>query len=95
MLYPEQVLRGHVVDTFNKAFAIWEQRQQKYGPSNISTTGALGCYVRSQDKLARLGRVYKDGVKDMPDESVNDSWLDLVNYAVMGYMCHNNLWPGA
>ena len=77
------------------AFKLWQDRQAKYGPTNIAITGALGCYVRSQDKLARLSRVYKEGAKDMPDESISDSWLDLMNYAMMGYMCENGLWPGA
>lgn len=79
----------------SEALKLWQDRQTKYGPSNIAITGALGCYVRSQDKLARLGRVYKEGAKGTPDESIEDSWLDLMNYAMMGLMCHRGWWPGA
>lgn len=80
----------------NMALALWKDRQAKYGPRNIAATGALGCYVRANDKLARLGRVYLEGKRtEMSDESINDSWLDLLNYALMGYMCENNLWPGS
>lgn len=77
----------------SKAFKLWCDRQKKYGSTNISSTGALGCYVRANDKLARLKGKYTEGKGDTPDESVSDTWLDLMNYAMMGYMCHNGLWP--
>lgn len=78
-----------------EAMKLWRSRQEKYGPTNIGRTGALGCYVRSNDKLARLHNVYMMGVGNMPDESIEDSWLDLMNYAMMGLACHRGVWPQA
>lgn len=89
----QEPLEVRVLGVQEQAYELWKDRQRKYGCTNISRTGALGCYVRGMDKLARLGHVYRDGAKDMPDESISDSWLDLMNYAMMGYMCHNGLWP--
>jgi len=91
--YKDFPLEVAVKDAYVAAYRIWRDRQAKYGPSNIAITGALGCYVRSQDKLARLSMVYKNGTKDTPDESIEDSWLDLLNYAMMGYLCHKGQWP--
>src|SRR5437773_793557 len=45
----------------DQARALWRERQKKYGPTNIAATGALGCLVRSTDKLARLREVYING----------------------------------
>jgi hypothetical protein len=82
-----------VLDVMAVAFDLWQARHRKYGRGNIATTGAVGCAVRSQDKLARLLNVYLHNSGKGDDETVNDSWLDLINYAVMGYMCHNKTWP--
>lgn len=79
----------------DRALEVWRDRQAKYGPTNIAATGALGCYVRANDKLARLSMVYLKGLgTSASDESVADSWLDLLNYAAMGLMCHEGTWPG-
>jgi hypothetical protein len=90
----DRELEKKVVEVFRIAFQLWQSRQKKYGRGNIARTGSLGCYIRSEDKMARLRGVYVQRKGDMPDESISDSWLDLVNYAVMGYMCHHKLWPG-
>lgn len=73
-------------------FRLWQDRQRKYGKGNIAEFGATGCLVRLHDKMARLRRVYMEGAGDTPDESVEDSWRDAVNYALMGLMCHKGQW---
>jgi hypothetical protein len=85
---PQEIL---MCNKFAEAFSLWKQRQRKYGMGNIAQFGAAGCVVRSADKLARLSRVYIGNSRtgDMTDESVRDAWLDLVNYALMGLMCHD------
>ncbi len=75
------------------AFDIWQARHRKYGRGNISATGAQGCAVRAQDKVSRLLHAYATGSTDTPDESIGDSWVDLLNYAAMGYACHKGEWP--
>lgn len=92
ILPPDNSRENRVRKVMEKAFELWKDRQTKYGPSNIAATGAMGCYVRSVDKLARLKGVYLHGKTDTPDETISDSWLDLINYAVMGYMCHHDDW---
>ena len=93
---PPNDLEQKVQATYAKAFQIWKDRQAKYGPSNIAATGALGCFVRANDKLARLSMVYIKGQgASVPDETVVDTWIDLINYATMGLMCHLGEWPSS
>lgn len=87
----EAVLRRSI-----RAYRLWQERQLKYGEGNIARHGALGCLIRDTDKTARLEEFYLHGRKDnMPDESVVDSWLDKVNYALMGLICFEGDWPGS
>lgn len=79
-----------------RCFRLWQQRQRKYGRGNISRHGALGCLIRDTDKTARLERYYLEGKKDeMVDETVVDTWMDKVNYALMGLVCFERNWPSS
>lgn len=91
----DTVAEAGVLDTMAVAFDVWQARHRKYGRGNIAATGAVGCVVRAQDKLARLVNLYLHKGGEGNDETVNDSWIDLINYAIMGYMCQNNKWPEA
>lgn len=85
-----------VAAAFVRCFRLWQQRQRKYGRGNISRHGALGCLIRDTDKTARLERYYLEGKKEeLSDESVVDSWMDKVNYALMGLVCFEKNWPGS
>jgi hypothetical protein len=86
-------LEKRMVAVFEEALALWKARHAKYGRGNISRYGATGCLVRSGDKSSRLEEVYIRGKKNTPDESIEDSWLDLLNYAAMGLLCHRKEWP--
>ena len=77
-------------------FELWALRQRKYGPENIAGFGELGCLVRSSDKMARLKHSLLDKVgEDSVDETVEDAWNDMANYAIMAVMCRRGQWPNA
>ena len=78
---------------FLKAFRIWQERQRKYGRNNIAKWGALGVLMRGDDKTERLRHIYAGNRNESLDESISDSWLDKVNYALMGAMLHWGWWP--
>lgn len=81
---------------FIRAWRVWQKRQRKYGRGNIAKHGALGCAVRTSDKMARLDRYYFEGkVEPMTDETMTDSWIDAANYALMGAACFEGRWPGS
>lgn len=89
----DPVLEERVLRAYMLAFSIWMSRQRKYGRLNIAATGAPGCFVRALDKLSRLRQVYVNNNKDdFTDETLEDTWLDLLNYAAMGYLCHKGQW---
>ena len=74
-----------------KFVRVLDSKQQDYGSENITISGELGVVVRAQDKLCRLRHLLaKNG--DVNHESVDDSWMDLANYGIIGYMVHNKVW---
>lgn len=59
-------------------------KQHDYGHKNISTFGLKGVIVRLVDKLARLENLQQ---RDNPsNESIEDTWLDIFGYCVVGTM---------
>ncbi|HHW13490.1 MAG TPA: DUF1599 domain-containing protein [Firmicutes bacterium] len=61
------------------------RKQHDYGPGNILAFGEFGVLVRLNDKLERLKNLYKKGVAPA-NESVEDSWRDAANYAIIALM---------
>jgi len=55
--------------------------------ANLRPCGILGIVVRISDKFMRLKSHYIDGV-EMQNESIEDTWDDLINYAFYGRIYH-------
>jgi hypothetical protein len=72
------------------------KKHEDYGPMNISGApgGPMnGLRVRMYDKLARLNNLVDTG--DTPNyESVEDTLLDLANYAIIGLLVQRGQWEG-
>ncbi len=72
------------------------RKHQDYGPLNISGApgGAMnGLRVRMYDKLARLNNLVDTG--DTPNyESIEDTLIDLANYAIIGLLVQRGQWEG-
>lgn len=60
-------------------------KQHDYGHSNILDFGEFGVLVRANDKIARLKNLLKGGTVPL-NESIEDSWGDLANYAIIALM---------
>ena len=57
-------------------------RQRKYGPGNIPEFGVFGTVVRMNDKFARLKNLVINGKGgEVADETLEDTLIDLANYA--------------
>lgn len=73
------------------------KKHKDYGPLNIAHApgGAMnGLTVRMYDKLARISHLCSDK-NDTPNyESIEDSLIDLVNYATIGILVQRGLWEG-
>ena len=70
-------------------------KHHDYGPKNISMSpgGPLnGLRVRMWDKLARINNLIESGVKP-EHESLQDSFKDMANYAIIGLLVLEGKWP--
>ena len=85
------------VDTIlNELRSIMMKKQEDYGPLNIALApgGAMnGLRVRMYDKLARLNNMADKG--GTPNyESIEDTFIDLANYAIIGLLVQRGQWEG-
>ena len=85
--------------------AVWEimdsagnlliSKQADYGAKNISDApgGPLnGLRVRMHDKIARINNLIDSGAEP-ENESLRDSFIDLLNYSAIAMMVLDGNWP--
>ena len=97
-------LRDDIPDPTDFELAIWQEvddlvnllisKHKDYGPKNISDSpgGAInGLRVRMHDKLARINNLFDSG-KDPQHESIEDSFKDMANYAIIGLLVLKGKW---
>ena len=71
------------------------KKHKDYGPTNISRSpgGPLnGLRVRMHDKTARINHLIDSGATP-ENESLRDSFIDLLNYAAIAMMVIDGTWP--
>ena len=80
---------------YQDALSILIKKHNDYGPKNIAQSpgGALnGLRVRMWDKIARINHLMDSGATP-ENESLRDSFLDLMNYAAIAQMVLDGNWP--
>lgn len=97
---PEQI-KGFI-DTLMRMYRLHLSKNSDYSPANILGTGEVGLMTRLWDKMARLmnltgfqievQRSEYQQPKDPKHESVDDSLIDLANYAVIGILLRLGVW---
>ena len=100
-------LVGDLADLRSKKFVsdMWQvlddagnlliQKHKDYGPTNISNApgGPLnGLRVRMHDKTARINNLIDTGAEPT-NESLKDSFVDLLNYSAIAIMVLEGTWP--
>ena len=78
----------------NELRSIMMKKQADYGPLNIALApgGPMnGLRVRMYDKLARLNNL-ADKAATPNFESVEDTLIDLANYAIIGLLVQRGQW---
>jgi hypothetical protein len=71
------------------------KKHKDYGPTNISLSpgGPLnGLRVRMWDKTARINHLIDSGATP-ENESLRDSFIDLLNYSAIALMVLDGKWP--
>lgn len=87
-----------VREVIDDLFDLLIERQRKYGPKNIEAGGILGCLIRAQDKIERLKKAFPCietmdiSSNDYPDESIEDSMMDLANFGIITLMLYRGTW---
>lgn len=76
--------------TFARCAELMIAKQHDYGHRNITDFGEFGVLVRLNDKVARLRNLYSKS-REPKNESVNDSWMDICNYAAIALMLRGNV----
>jgi hypothetical protein len=96
--YPEQTAEFEriLVDML----AMYELKMNDYSPWNMKGTGEIGAVTRLWDKTARLmnlmgfdiGTGKFTALKDPKNESIDDTLLDLANYAIITMILRKGKW---
>ena len=69
---------------------ILDRKQRDYGSRNISEFGEIGILMRVWDKICRLKNLM--GKENPNNESIDDSWLDMANYAIIAILVRRGIW---
>jgi hypothetical protein len=80
---------------FDTAGTLLLRKHRDYGPLNVARSpgGPLnGLRVRMWDKVARINNLLDSGVKPS-NESLRDSFVDLLNYSAIAIMVLDRNWP--
>jgi len=93
-LVREVHLETHMNRTIEELGRLLLSKHRDYGPKNISLApgGAInGLRVRMHDKLARINNLVDTGA-DPQHESIEDSFKDMANYAIIGLLVLRGQW---
>jgi len=84
-----------VYEIIDELYMLLLSKHHDYGPLNIAKSpgGPLnGLRVRMWDKIARINHLADTGAT-AEHESLEDSFKDLANYAIIGMMVLRGKWP--
>jgi hypothetical protein len=98
MLYPNQTTEFKAI--IDKMYQLHLKKNMDYSPMNIKATGMVGLATRIWDKTARIlnlvGFDVQSGEYRAPkaamNESIEDSLIDLANYAVIALIHRKGKW---
>jgi len=71
----------------------FDTKQRDYSTQNIAEFGQIGVLIRMNDKFSRLKNLLLNNKKPH-HESIEDTWLDVSVYAIIGLLLHKDKWPG-
>jgi hypothetical protein len=70
------------------ALELFKKKNADYGDA-FAKFGVIGVLMRIEDKIQRALSITKNGVQLVHDEKIEDTLLDLHNYAAMALMLLN------
>ena len=96
--YPEQTAAFEEI--IQSMLTTYKLKMEDYSPWNMKGTGELGAMTRLWDKTARLMNLMGFDIgtgkftarKDPKNESIDDTLLDLANYAIITMILRKGKW---
>ena len=88
--------KDNAAEKYGDLESILISKQLDYGPGNINNApgGAMnGVLVRMNDKMERLKNLIYHTEGEPLNESIDDSLIDIANYAVIAMMVRSGTWP--
>jgi hypothetical protein len=74
-------------------FDVFKQKQASYGKGNIADFGEMGVLIRANDKISRLKNLlFHNKENPLSDESIEDTWIDLADYALIALLVRSGAW---
>ena len=73
---------------------VFDKKQLDYGAQNIAANPCpeLGVAIRANDKVQRVMNLLWNRRGEATNEPLDDAWLDLANYGLIGYLVSNDQW---
>ena len=70
---------------------LMKKKNEMYGDENIVKIGKQGVILRITDKIERLKNLFEKKINP-PEETIEDTWQDIISYSVIGLMLERNRW---
>jgi hypothetical protein len=77
-----------MIEVQSKGLELFKKKNQDYGDA-FAQYGVIGVLMRIQDKIQRSINISKTSICLVDNESIEDTLIDLHNYAAMGLMLLN------
>lgn len=74
-----------MIDVQSEGLELFKRKNQDYGDA-FAQYGVIGVLMRIQDKIQRSVNISKTNICLVDDERIQDTLLDLHNYAAMALM---------
>ena len=88
-----KMLEGEMAKLLVNLFETFKSKQASYGKGNIEKFGERGVYIRMNDKMERLfNMVWLAKENPLLDESIDDTYIDLADYALIALLVRHGVW---
>lgn len=89
-----QELETRLAQLLQQVYETFKIKLASYGSGSISEFGTKGVLVRMMDKMQRLLNIlWEDKDDPLSDETIEDTLIDLADYALILIMVRDGTWP--
>ena len=97
------IIEEEFTKTQKELYNLFSKKMMDYGLGNIALGGNLespedqkyalqGIQIRLNDKINRLKNLLKNGKSYVEDESLEDTFIDIANYGIIGILLGKGKW---